>query len=105
LARYTFTSERYLEPNQYISWSGNPIKAGSGSKLTGVLVTEDTELAGIDTVHGRLDFIQLVGITQTELDAVTTDPEQIPMLLALMKQDNPWLVTDTARVKDYMDIK
>ncbi|MDR3073040.1 MAG: suppressor of fused domain protein [Clostridiales Family XIII bacterium] len=103
LARYTFTSKRYLEPNQYISGGGNPIKVDSGSKLTGLLVVEDTELAGTNTVHGRLDFIQLVGITQTELDAIMADQEKIPSLIASMKQDNPLLVTDIARTKDYLN--
>ncbi|MDR1464884.1 MAG: suppressor of fused domain protein [Oscillospiraceae bacterium] len=102
LARYTFTSKRYVEPNQYISGGGNPIKVGSGSQLTGLLVVEDTELQGIDTVHGRLDFLQLVGITQPELDAIAADREKVPDLIAAMKRKNPFLVTDLSRTKDYL---
>jgi hypothetical protein len=98
LARYTFTSERFLEPPQYISSGGKPIKDDSGSKLTGLLVLDDTELIGIDTIHGRLDFVQLVGITQPELEAIMADPDKLPELVASLKQDNPWLVTDLARV-------
>jgi hypothetical protein len=97
LARYTFTSERFFEPHQYISGGGNPIRLGSDTKLTGRLVVSDTELEGADTVHGRLDFLQIVGITQQELERVMADTEQVPELVADMKRDNPWLVTDLAR--------
>ncbi|MCL2146075.1 MAG: suppressor of fused domain protein, partial [Methanomassiliicoccaceae archaeon] len=46
LARYTYTSKRFLEPMQYISGGGNPIKAESDTKLTGLLVINDPELSG-----------------------------------------------------------
>jgi hypothetical protein len=63
-----------------------------------LLVLDDTELIGIDTVHGRLDFVQLVGITRPELEAIMADPDKLPELVASLKQDNPWLVANLARV-------
>jgi hypothetical protein len=102
LARYTFTSKRFLEPMQYISGGNNPIKVGSDSKLTGLLVVADPELPGTDTPHGRLDFLQMVGITQPELDAIMADKDQAPALVAKMRQENPLLITDLTRTRNYL---
>lgn len=64
LARYTYTSKRWFEPFQFISGRGQPLRVGSESLLTSYLVVPDTEVAPAETVHGRLEFLQLVGITQ-----------------------------------------
>ena len=101
LARYTFTSKRFFEPFQYISGGGNPIKVGSDSKLTGLLIVSDPALPGTDTVHGRLDFLQVVGITQVELDAVMADSAQAQTVLERMREDNPMYITDLSRTKEY----
>lgn len=103
LARYTFTSKRFFEPFQYISSQGKPIREGSNSRLSGgLLIVQDTEMEGIDTVHGRLDFLQMVGITQPELDAIVSDRENVFVLLENMRKDNPYLVTDLNRTIDYL---
>ena len=102
LARYTFTSKRFFEPMQYISGGGNPIKVGSDSKLTGLLIVKDPELPGMDTMYGRLDFLQLVGITQSELENLTADRDQAQALIEHFKADNPFFITDLARTKDYL---
>lgn len=102
LARYTFTKERFFEPFQYISGGGNSIKENSGSKLTAFMVVEDTELKGIDTEHGRLDFMQLVGITQRELEMLIEDHNNAEILAEKIKKDNPMMVTDLERTKDYL---
>ena len=102
LARYTFTSERFLEPFQYISGGGNPIKVGADTKLTGLLVVADPELPGVETLHGRLEFMQMVGITQTELDAIMADRSLSKALIEKMKRDDPFFVTDLARTKSYL---
>ncbi|MCL2300343.1 MAG: suppressor of fused domain protein [Firmicutes bacterium] len=102
LARYTFTSKRFFEPFQYISGGGNPIKVGSDSKLTGLLIVSDPALPGTDTVHGRLDFLQVVGITQAELDVVMADKAQAQAVLERMREDNPMYITDLNRTKNYI---
>ena len=99
LARYTFTSKRFFEPFQYISGGGNPIKVGSESKLTGLLIVPDPALAGVDTMHGRLEFMQMVGITQAELDAVMADKTQAQPLMERMREENPMYITDLNRAK------
>jgi len=102
LARYTHTSNRFIEPFQYISGGGNPIRIGADTELTGLIVVEDTEIKGVDTVHGRLDFLQIVGITQSELDVLIADPNQAIPFIEKMKADNPLLVTDLERKNSYL---
>jgi len=101
LARYTYTKKAWFEPFQYVSGGGNPIKEGSDTLLKGLVCVSDTELEGMDTPHGRLDFIQLVGITQRELDWVMEMPQRTRLLVERMQADNPRLVTDLARTKEY----
>lgn len=102
LARYTFTQKRFFEAYQYISGRGNPIKSGANTNLTSLIVVEDTELPAINTVHGKLEFLQLVGITQAELDAIMGNPENAKLLVSRMKEDNPHLVSNLSRTKNYL---
>ncbi len=102
LARYTFTQKRFFEPLQFVSGNGTSIHIGVDSAITALLVVHDTEAEGIDTVHGRVEFIQMVGITQRELEVLKDDPTQAEILVAKMKRDNPYLITDMKRVKSYL---
>ncbi len=102
LARYTYTQKRFFEPLQIIGGNGTPIKIGSASKITALLVVQDTEAEGIDTVHGRVDFLQLVGITEKELDALKEDRSQAAILVEKMRKENPYLVTDMNRVNSFL---
>jgi Suppressor of fused protein (SUFU) len=102
LARYTFTQNRYFEPFQFIGGNGKPIQIGSDSKITALLVVNDTEAEGIDTVHGRVDFLQLVGITERELEVLKEDRSQATVLIEKMKSVNPYLVTDMRRTKSFL---
>lgn len=93
LARYTFTQKRFFEPFQYISGNGKSIHIGVESAITALLVVNDTEAEGIDTVHGRVDFLQLVGITQQELEILIEDYTQAKILVENMRKDNLYLIT------------
>ena len=99
MARYTYTQQRFFEPYQGVPGSGVSIKQGVDSKLTGLLVVEDTEIQGIDTVHGRLEFMQFIGITNEEVEEMKKGYESIVKLLDKMKEDNPMLITDINRNK------
>ncbi|CAM3322496.1 suppressor of fused domain protein [Brevibacillus invocatus] len=59
---------------------------------------------GRDTVNGRLDFLQLVGITEKELQTIKgKNREERERFVKVMQQDNPDLITDMAREKEYLD--
>ena len=103
LARYTYTSKRWFEPYQFVSGRGQPLRENTDTLLSSYLVVPDTEVPGIQTVHGRVDFLQLVGITQPELDWVAGDSpdgaRDRAMLLAerIVASGNRHLVTDLSR--------
>ncbi len=102
LARYTYTKSRFFEPMQYVVGNGTSLHSGTESQITALLTVNDTEAEGIDTVHGRVEFIQLVGITQRELEVVKTDHAYVEQLVKNMKAGNPYLVTDMKRTKSYL---
>ncbi|WP_071434324.1 suppressor of fused domain protein [Angelakisella massiliensis] len=103
LARYTYKTERFFEPNQYVKGNGTPLQMGSDSLITALLLVRDTEAQTQISVYGKTEFIQLVGITQSELQAIIEDPNNLPKLIELMKADgNEDLVTDMRRSKSYL---
>lgn len=102
LARYTNTQSRFFEPFQFIAGNGQSICLNRDSKITALMTVHDTEAEAIDTVYGRTEFIQLVGITEQELEALKADSENAVRLVELMKADNPFLITDLNRTKSYL---
>ncbi len=101
LARYTYKTERYFDPFQCIPGNGDPLHAGTESQITALITIDDTTAQAQKTPHGKLGFIQLVGITQAESDVIKQDINKIPELVNLMKKDNPELVTDMTRSFSY----
>lgn len=102
LARYTYTKERFFEPMQFIAGNGTSLHIGVESAITALLAVNDTEAEGANTVHGRVDFIQLVGITKRELEILKEDCTKAVDLVQNMKKDNLYLITDMKRKKSYL---
>lgn len=97
LARYTYKTGNFFLPNQYVKGSA-PLRKGTNSLITSLLLVEDTEAQPQTSVYGRTEFIQLVGITRAELSAIMEDENNIPRLIRRMKADgNRDLVTDMGR--------
>ena len=103
LARYTYKSERFFEPNQYVKGNGTSLHIGEDSMITALLLVRDTEAETQMSVYGKTEFIQLVGITESEIQAIIEDKSNIEKLIDLMKADgNEDLVTDMRRTKSYL---
>lgn len=103
LARYTYKTGRFFEPNQYVKGSGTSLHIGTDSLITALLLVNDTEAEPQTSVYGKTEFIQLVGITESEIQAIIDDRDNIPRLIELMKADgNEDLVTDMSRNKSYL---
>ena len=102
LARYTYESKRFYVPENCVPGNGKPLKLESDSLITALITVEDTTAKGKDTVHGRVDFTQFVGITESELTAIRQDISNIGKLIEMMKKDNPLLITDLDRKKSYL---
>ncbi len=105
LARYTFKSERWFEPGQYVGTSLTPESLDLSrpeSLITSIIVTNDTEIKTRQTIYGELAFLQLVGITTAEFEAVKNDRSLVPVLLERLRADYPDLETDMNRTKNYL---
>ncbi len=103
LARYTYKTGRFFEPNQYVKGSDTSLHIGTDSLITALLLVNDTEAEPQTSVYGKTEFIQLVGITESEIQAIIDDRNNIPRLIELMKADgNEDLVTDMSRNKSYL---
>ena len=84
--------------------ANSPIRLNTDTKLVGVAFAPDPVLGGIDTPNGRVEFLQMVGITQRELDWLREDPSvgRVERLINMMRKDNPLLITDLKREKEYV---
>lgn len=103
LARYTYQTKRFFEPNQYVKGNGTSLHIGSDSLITALLLVKDTEAESQISVYGKTEFIQLVGITESEMQAIIENKNNVPKLIELMKaDDNQDLVTDMRRTKSYL---
>ncbi len=94
LARYVFDSGNVFEAGEHIDFNG-PIAAGTDTAITAGCFAADPELGEIDTPNGHLRFVQVVGITADELDAIKT--WNTNGVLGLLARVHPKWVIDTAR--------
>ena len=103
LARYTYKTQKFFEPRQYVKGNGNSLHMGEDSMITALLLVSDTEAETQMSVYGKTEFIQLVGITESEIQAIIEDNSNVEKLIELMKADgNEDLVTDMRRTKSYL---
>lgn len=100
LARYTYQSERYCKVGDCIPGNGTALRKGSA--ITAWVIVSDSSAQTQDTVHGKLEFLQLVGITAQEAAAIQADYHNLNVLLDRMRADNPELVTDMHRTHSYL---
>ncbi|WP_238650393.1 suppressor of fused domain protein [Paenibacillus piscarius] len=71
MARYVFSSGNVFASGHHLDANG-PICLGADTQLTALAFTDDPELPAIDTPNGRVEFLQMVGITAEELEAMMT---------------------------------
>ena len=98
LARYVYKSGNWFEENHFIPANG-PIRLNTETKITGFVIALDPELGKINTPHGEVSFLQLVGITENEIEKLNANPTttEVEKLILELKKDNPLLITDLNR--------
>lgn len=98
LARYLHKSGRWFEENEFVP-AGGPLCTDIETEITGVVFALDPELGRMDTPHGEVSFLQMVGITSAELAALQLDPsrEAVAALVAELRTRDPLLVTYMGR--------
>jgi len=100
LARYVYESQNWFEEYHFVPANG-PIRTETKTPVTnvGLIFVLDPELGKIDTPHGEVSFLQMVGITEKELNRLKANPttEEVKKLVDEMRKDNPLLITDLTR--------
>ena len=96
IARYVFKSGKWFEPNHYMPANGQ-IRTDSDTALTGLAFLLDPELGEINTPHGTLQFLQMFGIIDEELNAITESKSDAEQLIKQHSINNPLLITDLNR--------
>ena len=104
ISKYVFESENKLVPGDHVNW-GKPLD-GSNSLCKHLLVAEDPQLPVLQTPLGRVQFLQLVGVTDEELSAVQrwNGPGVSKLLQSSSETGGSLLVTNTYR-RGLFDIK
>jgi suppressor of fused len=95
LARYVCNTGNWFEPGHHMTLNG-PIAADRpDTAIRAVAFVEDPELGTVDTVHGRVRFLQVVGLTTEEYEAVQL--WNTVALLEALRPSLPLWVTDVDR--------
>lgn len=68
IARITFNNGEVFKPSEFL-YTGQTtgIDAGQKSNITGFICVSDTSVNPIDTPHGKVEFLELIGMTDAEL--------------------------------------
>lgn len=94
MGRYVFNSGNVFASGDYLDANG-PICLGSETKLTALAFVEDPELPAVFTTNGRVEFLQMVGITEDELEAIKT--WSTIRMLETCQEILPGYITDLSR--------
>jgi hypothetical protein len=95
LARYVFTSGNTFGPGHHMDLNGPISLAEPGTAIRAITFADDPELGVIDTPHGRLRFLQVVGLTLDEYAAA--ERWDAAKLVDALRPHLPLLVTDLGR--------
>lgn len=94
LARYVFSSGNVFGPGHHMNANG-PIALETDTRLTALGFRADPQLGELDTPNGRAVFLQAVGLTEDEMDAMMCWNGE--KFLAALERQLPLCVTDLSR--------
>lgn len=94
MARYVFNSGNIFSAGDFFDANG-PICLGADTKLTALAFIPDPELDALHTPNGFVEFLQVVGITEDELEAMKIWSTE--GLLEAAEGELPGYVTDLSR--------
>lgn len=101
LARYVIKSGKWFEEYHVIPANG-PIRLNSTAEINivGVAFVSDPELGKVQTPHGEVSFLQMVGLTANEMNRITSASsayDEVKKVLDEIKATNPLMITDLLR--------
>ncbi|OYT71582.1 MAG: hypothetical protein CFK52_07505 [Chloracidobacterium sp. CP2_5A] len=95
LARYVFNSGNPFRPGHHMDLRGPLTPEAPATPLSSIAFADDPELGPIETPNGRLHFLQIVGLTKDELQAVKRWNAR--GVLKLLEESCPLWITDLER--------
>jgi hypothetical protein len=66
---------------------------GAETEVTALATVLDPELGAMESVHGRVEFIQFMGITQREYQALRSGPVGCEAFMEAERKINPLFLT------------
>lgn len=94
LARYVFRSSNVFRPGDHMDLQG-PMGGDARTAIRGALFAEDPQVGAVETAHGLVRFVQVVGVTLDELEAVKD--WSCEGFLRVLAENDPLFVTDLLR--------
>lgn len=99
-ARYVFKTKRYFLSNQFIGSdpdSLDGINPEKDSTITAFVTTYDDKFGVQDTPNGKIEFLQLVGITQKEFKKIVEKELTPGKMIEKLKESEYGLINDLYR--------
>lgn len=96
LARYVFETGKVFGNHHWVPANG-PIHSDTDTDIVGLGFVVDPTLGSVGTPHGRVDYIQAFGLTQSEIDGLIAKRITCREIIDRLKADNPLLITDLNR--------
>ena len=96
LARYVFNTGNWFDQYHYFPANG-PLRLDCETDLVALFFIEDSELKTINTVHGEVKFLQVVGITEKEFQSIKSEEMKVNDLAKALQKETSLLVTDLCR--------
>ena len=98
IAKYVFQTGNCFNKFHWLpaNW---PIKSDSDTKITWVIFILDQELGEMDTPHGKVMFLQMIGITDPDIEQLKDDKISCEQLYEQVSKKNPLWVTDLNYIK------
>lgn len=95
LARYVYDTGNVFASGHHMDLHGPIALPHPETRVRAIAFARDPQLPAIATPNGRLEFIELVGLTTDEYDAA--QDWDTDALLAVFRRSNPLLITDLSR--------
>ncbi|MBO6200829.1 MAG: suppressor of fused domain protein [Chryseobacterium sp.] len=98
IAKYVFNSGKWFEEFHFIPANG-PIRSDFDTDITALAFVQDPELGKIQTPHGEVTFLQMVGLTTEEYELLKENPKtyETEKTIKKLKLNNELLITDLSR--------
>lgn len=101
LSRYVIKSGKWFEEYHVIPANG-PIRLNSKTviDIVGIAFVLDPQLGRVQTPHGEVSFLQMVGLTSKEMERIKNSDSvygEVKNVVEQIKETNPLMITDLLR--------